>query len=713
MDIFKITVMNRFNIIIALLVLIALCSGCVYYNTFYLARESFNKAESKRKESKSGRLIVDKGSYKKAIDKSKKILEKYPNSKWYDDALYINGISHYFTQNYGRAEKRFRELLLDFPEFENIKETRIYLAKTKLKLGDEAEAMTLFEKMFTESEDKLVKGDAAMSLGEYYYENKDYEKSRKFFQSVVDSLGEENDRLIAQNYIADGFFTRFKYKNALENYLEILELEPGPDEKYQAMFRAGECNYFLNDIDQGMDYFYQLAENSDYFDSLGQVKLQLALGHEMDGDILLAEEVYNEVSVESSDKAAGAAANYYLGLIYQFDYEDYKKAKIFYDKAKSSRADQTIYKDALQRSTDIGKLETFLKRNDLDTSSTHDEIDSAAATQYLLAELYFFQLDKPDSAYQEFEYIIKNFPQSYLAPKALIAMATLQRDYYHDTLSFDSTLRIVLREYIRSDFAPEAINLLGLGGTAIDTGYARYYYHKAEEFAFENGNIDSAIYYFNFIVDSFPKSDLNVQARYASIWINEEFASVGDSSLYFAYVDFVDSFPKTLYGKEADQKLLTMEGKATKPIDSAIDEEQYDETDETDDNAPNNTGSPPDSSLETNQVRVQANLNYIDPDGNTIQEVKEGPTRVEYEFRYPPTAYTTNFYGNLVFQVKINAFGEIDDFRLMTPTESTELNKEAEEVIAASRFDTGWMQPEEYDTWFVYKYYVRLPEGMR
>jgi len=710
MDIFKIILMNRFNKIIIILLLITFCSGCVYYNTFYHARKAFNTAENKRKASRGSKLSIDKGSYKKTIEKTDKVIEKYPNSKWYDDALYLNGISHYYTKNYNRAEKRFRELLAEFPEFENIKEVRIYLAKTKLQLGDEAEAMTLFEKLFEESQDKSVKGDAAMSLGEYYFENKDYEKSRIYFHSIIDSLGEGNDKLLAQGHIANSYFIRFKYKDALDNYLKILELDPDPDYKYQAVFRAGECSYFLNDIEQGMDYFYQLAEDPDYFDSLGQVKLQLALGHELDGDILLAEEIYHEVAIESSDKVAGTIANYNLGLIYQFDYEDYKQAKSYYDKAKSRKAEESIYKDALQRSSDIGKLEQFLKRDVLDTSSTQEDINNAAITQYLLAELYFFQLDKPDSAYQEFEYIITKFPESYLAPQALIAMALLQRDYYNDTLAFDSTLRIVLSDYIRSDFAREAIDLLGLSGTAIDTGYARYYYHKAEMFAFEKSNIDSARYYFNLIADSFPESNLNVQAQYAAIWIDEEFASTGDSSLYYAYVDFVDSFPNTVFGKEADQKLLIMEGKAKKQIKSAFDEDPYEEIAE---NKPDDNGSSANAILDDDQVTYQEDRNFIDPDGNTIRETRQGPIRIEREFRYPPSAYITNFYCDLYFQIRINAFGAIDDLRLMNPTESPELNKEAEEVVRSMLFDTGWMEPEEYDSWFVFKYQIVRPQGIR
>jgi hypothetical protein len=67
----------------------------------------------------------------------------------------------------------------------------------------------------------------------------------------------------------------------------------------------------------------------------------------------------------------------------------------------------------------------------------------------------------------------------------------------------------------------------------------------------------------------------------------------------------------------------------------------------------------------------------------------------------------------LYFQVKIDAFGEIVEYRLMNPTDSPELNKEVEEVVSVSHFDTGWMEPEEYNTWFVYKYVVRLPTGIR
>jgi len=105
------------------------------YNTFYLAKKAFNEAESKRKNAEKKGIKFGTGRYKTAIEKTEKVIEKYPNSKYYDDALYVNGVSHYYTQDYHKASKRFRELIANFPESKFYKESQLYLAKAKLKLS--------------------------------------------------------------------------------------------------------------------------------------------------------------------------------------------------------------------------------------------------------------------------------------------------------------------------------------------------------------------------------------------------------------------------------------------------------------------------------------------------------------------------------------------------------------------------------------------------
>jgi len=706
--------MKKFSVILLIGIVLLTFSGCVYYNTFYHAKKAFNKAESARKKDTGrNRANINKGEYTKARDKAAKVIENYPTSKYYDDALYVNGVSNFYLEDYDRAERRFRELLANYPESEYARDARLYLAKAKLKLGDMSEARTLFERLFAESKEKEVKAEAAMALGEYHFENKEYEKSREFFNSIIDSLGNKEEKKAALLYNADGYFSRFQFRQALDSYLKVLDLDPTTKEKYQAIFKAGRSCYFLNDIDRGMDYFYQLADDPFYYDSLGSIKLQIAEGFELNSDLVLAEETYREVAVEFPSRAAGAIANYNLGLIFQYDYEDYTKAKEFYDKAKSRAAGDDIYQDALQRSTDIGKLEEYSDRIELDTSATEAEVDSAAYQQYLLAELYMYQLDKPDSAYNEFMYIVDSFPSSYFTPKAMIAAAAISREYYEDTVRCDSMLRIALKEYPHSDFTPEVIDMLGLAGTVADTGYPEYYFEKAENFAFEKEMYDSAKYYYEYVSDSFPNSKFATKAKFASIWVEDEYANPGDSSVYYAYSEFIDSFPSTEYARVANQK-INVPARPERREDNEPDSSVYairDPRGREADLEPRSDEQSDDRNEEnfmTPEERV-----YVDPDSNTIEQVEQGPYRCDLEFIYPASAYSTNFEGDLVFQLKLDAFGEIVDHRLMTPSPSQDLDVAVTEVVLNCHWDTGWMEPEEYNTWFVYKYSVRLPSGAK
>jgi tetratricopeptide (TPR) repeat protein len=699
--------MNRFRVIILSFLILALSSGCVYYNTFYIGRKEFNSAESKRRKAGPGASgKAYSGQYNKAIEKSQKILEKHPNSSWYDDALYVNGVSNYHIEDYTKAERRFRELVANYPDSKFTLESKLYLAKTKLKLGEEAEAMVLFEKLFTESKEKDIRIEAAVALGQYYFDKKNYGESEKYFTALIDSIGGEKEKIVAQMYIADGQFARFNYKSAIDNYLKILGFDPSLQEQYKATFKAGECSFFLHQIEDGMAYFNELAADPLFFDSLSAIKLMMAYGYELDGNVELAEEIYKQVVIENI-RNYPALANYSLGLIYQYNYENYKKAKEHYDKAKSFGSGSGIYQEALQRSSDIGKLQEYSDRQELDTSATIADIDNAAKTQYLLAELYLTQLGKQDSALHEFQIVCRNFPESYLAPKALIAEAIVRRDYFDDTLGYDSTLRKVLQDYPHSDFIPEAVSLLGLSGTLADTGYASLYYHKAEQYAFDQHNLDSARYFFKYVADSFPRSSFNNQAKFAILWLTDTYENTGDSSLYYAYANFADSFPGTDYGKEASRILIV------KPrLSRQTDEQAGIPTQE-------DTISPPvaaiDSADSSGRPLSPEERYYIDPDGKSIININQEPIRRDREFKFPTAAYTQNFTSDFffIFQIRLDAFGDVEDYRLMNPSPSDELNQEAIEVLLGSHWDMQWIPPNLYNSYHLYKFKVQLPGSMR
>jgi tetratricopeptide (TPR) repeat protein len=693
-----------------------LTPGCgVYFNTFFNAKKAFNSAESKRESSKTG--TGGEAEYRRAIEKATKVIETSPNSKYYDDALRILAISYFHTKQYSRAERRFRELLSNYPQSGWVKEATLYMAKAKLQLDEIEDANVIFEDIFQKDFPKEYKAESAMALGKYYYDNENYDLSQKYFQAVRDSLGDDIQKLKAQIYVADAQFEVFKFREALGAYLQVLGMNPDVGEKYHATYRAALCSYQLLRIADGMDYLNKLVNDEQYFDSLGILQLTIGTGYEYEDDLAGAEAMYMKVINSTERKPWIADAYYRLGLIYQFQYDDLKTAKSYYDKSVEASRSGEIGLDAVQRSSDIGKLSTYAHKQ-LDSAATQTAIDDAGYMQYLLGELYWFSLGKPDSAIAEMQYLVDSLPTAYVVPKGLIALAQMRREQLGDTVGADSLLRLVLTRHAGSDYVPEALRLLGLTGSAADTGYAELYIRRAERFVVDDKNIDSARANYQYVVDHFPDSKYNLTARFATIWLKENYQSPGDSSVILAYQMFADSFPGTEFTKEARKRLGQAQSQP-KPGDRPAQAEESDTTQQ-----PVDTTALAGSDTTGGYIDPRVAL-YYRPNGDTLADIKLEPIETVEPFVFPEGASTGDRYDwTLYYQILVDFSGRVIDYELKIPTEVVEINERASITVASMTFDAMEVSnrvvdanlkesPDKRGHWFVYLFKVSKPEHLR
>lgn len=696
-------------------------SGCsVYFNTFFNAKKAFNTAENARKGSR--RSTAGQNDYQKAIEKALKVVENHPNSKYYDDAVYVLGVSYYYTQQYGKAERRFRELLANYPESGFTKDANLYLAKAKLALGELDDAMVIFSQVFETDQSKEFKTEAAMELGTYYTDEKEYVDARPYFMAVRDSLGDKITAREAQTYIADGYFNLFQFQDALGAYLQLLGMEPDNSQKYHALYRAARCSFRMQRISVGLGYLDQLAVNPLYFDSLGILKLTMAEGYESDEDLTQAETVYEEVAATSEKRAWQSIAWYRLGLIYQFDHDQLDKAKEYYDKAAEGDRASPFRSDAVMRSSDIGKLETFA-RSTLDSTATQTAIDDAAYTQYQLAELYWLNLNKPDSAITEMQYLVDSFATSFHAPQGMIALAHMVREQLNDTQRSDSLLKAVVRQYPHSDFVPEALEALGLKGTAADTGYAAVYIDRAEDYLIDGENIDSAKAGYQYVVDNFPDSRFYLTAKFALIWLTDTYQSPGDSSVYYAYKEFADSFPNSELAGVARRQLGSGAKRSGPTTPRPRDQRGADTTD--------TISQAADSSQQI--ARAEDTSRYIDPmialylgpNGDTLVDLRLEPIETLIPFEFPPeAAIGTQHDWQLYFHLLIDFSGKVVDYVLKIPSGIEEIDRRTKETVGSMRFDAMAVSNRVVDAgigekktdegyWFVYLNRVSRPEYLR
>ena len=100
-------------------------------------------------------------------------------------------------------------------------------------------------------------------------------------------------------------------------------------------------------------------------------------------------------------------AQFRIGYLYEAELQDYDSAGREYDKLKGQPTSQ--FSDlALRRSQSLTTLRQYRQTMASDTTQTK------AAAAFMLAELYYFQLDKPESALIEYRDVETQFPQERL-----------------------------------------------------------------------------------------------------------------------------------------------------------------------------------------------------------------------------------------------------------------------------------------------------------
>ncbi len=185
-------------------------SGCVYYNTFFMARKKFEEAEKNQALNAEGRRkqgippgqIGRKGRnqskgnvgggggpsgsftpnitpqvrilYEDAIKKASKVLRFHPDSKWVDDALWLIGKSYYNMGDYLQADRKFKELVTNQPESKFADDSFFYGGLCQIELGHGDLAMEAFERIERDSKRSEYIDDVYFARGKIAKDDKSY-----------------------------------------------------------------------------------------------------------------------------------------------------------------------------------------------------------------------------------------------------------------------------------------------------------------------------------------------------------------------------------------------------------------------------------------------------------------------------------------------------------------------------------------------------------
>jgi TolA-binding protein len=665
------------------LCLVAALSGCVYYNTFFHAKQAYQEAEKVRLTSHQEFMKAGAGAkYNEAIKKASAVLQNHPKSKYADDALLLIAKSFYYTGEFARCREKCVELSGVFRDSKLIPEARFYQGMSEYYLDNTEKALTMLRDMAEKADDRALRERASFMLARIPFEEERYDEALPELANFIDKFGGSEYRLRADSMRAAAYWETERFDSAGMAYEVLYDRAVDPELKFAAMFRQGESKYRLGDLDGGLKIFHGLEKDEKYFTHKPIVQYEIAMGLLSLDSVDQALEIFRRLPEEAPKTEAAARSLFALGDIYQTRGDSLAKAQEYFQEVPKVWADdQDFLAAAMERAREITQLLALQK--DLTSSDS----SGYAESHFLLGELFLRQLDNPDSALEEFRLVVDDYSESEYAPLAMLNLAEVALGPLSDSTMAQGIWQALVARYPGAEASILARRKLGWPPPEDITQSDILLMYGAESMLFDEHNPDSALALYDLLVTSFPESPLVPQAYYAQAWILDTYHAREDSVVYRAYEQVARGFPGTPYAEAAQQRL--------NPTPRVV---------------RNMVGEQPEvTRRDTLYTDTSANKTTI---ADMADTVRTAPVPLEEGvFDYPvvpnftwPTAVT------VVFKIRINDQGRVgDDLELIGSSGYKEIDEKARTAMLQTRFD-----PQKLDAFLTltrewYKYSFLIP----
>ncbi|MGD9900255.1 MAG: tetratricopeptide repeat protein [Calditrichaceae bacterium] len=605
--------MKAYSVKYLFILLLAVLTGCAYYNTFFNAKQNYKTAQIKQQKIKSGQeLPADiKNHYLKTIDKCWKLINSYgDSSKYADDALLLIGKSHFMLTEYDQAEHIFKQFLLKYINSPFTPEARLWMAKTYIHNRNDNEALNTLNELLKSKVSKKIAAEALYNLGELYFKEENYKLAIENLEKCIIITSDNEIAGYAQLLIADSFYKSGEFDNAIFNYDKIKKYDVPPLKEYEAMIQKVNALNELEKFQESELTLKGMLRDQRFKEQYSQIETRLANTYEYEGNLNFAKEAYEDVLKKYPRSEGAAMASFYLGQLYEFEYGNYDSAKVKYDGVRLQFSSSEAQKDASARST---LLAEYLKirdqltkdRSDLysltvgdsvlidsvetgsdtinvkvaikDTtkqiqefetqqkvvtkkvavSRTPEEVEkSNLRNSFALGEFFLLKYQRADSAEAAYRRFVKNFEDSLLTPKAHYALYYIYNDLEKDTVKADSAKYFILSHYRDSVYGKKlagATDKIVQPGEAGKNKEVKALYAQAEELVSKKQYAE-ALKFLDRIVKDDHLEEWTEKSIYAMAFIYENYLKNIPMAIE-QYSLIANVYPDSKYAKIAKLKI--------------------------------------------------------------------------------------------------------------------------------------------------------------
>ncbi len=424
------------------IVLLVAVNGCAYYNTFYLAKRYYHEGQKSQERSLTDTPTPDAAQkYDATIRQCAKILVEYPRSKWVDDALYYMGAAMYGKGDYPGAIKKFGELRTTVPKSPYVPDSKLMEGISHYRRKEYVEAETILRQVETEFPKLERKWDLYFYGAETEVGLRNYPAGVAWYRRAVEASKKKRQKADAYRRMGDALYASAKYDSAQAVYADALKAEDLGSRRLDVAFKRGDALEQLNRYQEALDYYqswkpFAVSEKRD-----GELMIHLYRVEALLGRTKEALEGYQRLVTQYPHSPVAYEAQFRVGYLYESQLSDFDAAGREYDKLKLEPGYSEFQLQASRRSANLTTVKQYR------STLLSDTTQARARAAFLLSELYYFQIEKVDSALLQYEAVERRFPDSPYAPKAAFARLWI---YTYDRS--DTTAAAVLTDSIVSRY---------------------------------------------------------------------------------------------------------------------------------------------------------------------------------------------------------------------------------------------------------------------
>ena len=454
---------------VAGLIFITCANFKAYFNTFYNAEEFFEKAEKIRLQNRGEKIPQSAiNDYEKVIEKSRLVLDEYPEFKLRKKAFILIVQSHFYRGELRETVGALGEMKDEFGDKVYI-EVEFWTSLVKWKQNKPQPAINGLNELINYGLNVDMEAKAYLTIAEIFLEQKMHTEAMDNLEKSAERIQDQNEKGQIYYRIAELSFDAKSYDRALSAYQEVIKNSQSKKQIQEGNLTTVQIYRLKGNLDLAASSIKNMLLDENYKSIYADLELELAKLYDQQNMISESRNRLESIVQDYPKTTVSAEAYYMLGnysIEQDWDMED--ALKQYSSVVKENK--QSLYARPAQ--VRIKEINTY-QQSKLDLESwslriaesdtiadfyfTEDEQEDLAQILYSIIELESFHFDRSDTGLVYLDLLIQYAYQSKIFPKALYAKSVILEDKGELSLSKLLKQRIV-NEFPKTDFALAIIN---------------------------------------------------------------------------------------------------------------------------------------------------------------------------------------------------------------------------------------------------------------